>query len=1209
MSSATTKVSIIDAQGVVVCQYHLGDGEHLIGRGAQCAIQIDGDGVSRQHARLILTGDTIEIEDLESTSGTTVEGAPVQSRMGLQLHQRLWVSNYHVVLERLGFSGLMEGSRMGAGRFVLKLELGKGGMGAVWLAFDEVEQADVALKVFTDERAGMDAEGLNDLKREVEKTQCLQHPHIVRMGQFWNEEGEPPFISMEYVAGTDLHELKRSAAGSILSWDKVRAYMMQLCDALNFAHSQRLAHRDIKPSNFLIDHEGNLKLTDFGISASLANSALSVTAPSLMGSGTPQYMSPQQMDGNPPNVTDDIYSVGATFYDLLTSKPPFYQGELSYQIRHADPVPISQRLQELGLQNEIPDYIEAIVMACLQKDPGQRPQSMEIIRYWIESAEAGVEADPDAPHGTELSPAQTGWDEAEPDGELKVVWPPRNEAAQAEVEQPRNGWMGVGIAAGVALLVWLVAGLADIKPIYAGMSPLVAGFGGEEPEVPAGPVRLAPPPDEPSQNELEQLWLTNATRLVENRSAWVGVMEEIQQVCTRLEPEVHVLVDPDEMVPFTNELGRLLEQYTTPPLSVTNVQTALWIRSLQTVASDEGALDTLRLKVRARNIQPRLRPSLNREFAALVLEEFRKSPRFAEAEEETKLAGAVPTPDPTEPWFDFELQLKLAQPLLQAGHSLELGEYQPHLGQSLAAPYPGQQGGNGFFNRLFPAVVKLNQEATNNQVNLPEDYSKIGGNGFSFSFAPILESAAVPTNRLMHLQAQLEDVEHMARVLRESGVLSIEALQRAKVCPEDHVYANTGLKPELIFHDQENITNAVGVVYPYRIKLRSLSTGVAKVVSALSTHSACVIRKIHLTPSTKLPEKPTSGGFYFPNGLPPEYAQSLAQLSLTTLNVRTLVQEGPLEVTIDLDYSRQQGEPPTETPPEPLQAVLQNEPPPWSIAVTNHLVFNPRVWKEIHHVNRPLPRLQADSADEPLGISALKVTAIRTNYATLSGRTYLNGATIRHEFMMDDADHLVKPYGTQSQAPLATFLPQAPMPSQYGLTRANGWMPAPQTVRPLHQFIGVGASWLAYQPDWEMKAVFQAVSMPGQAQLTQARLNPSGQINGMTYDLDLITRNQSETNYATNRVRIQSSQPYKFARSFEADFRHQTPHQTPVNLKQFREGRRLLIDGEVFQVRLITGDEVTLVSDLTCGGTGKEYRKTFVPDPVTNGTTPRPRPD
>ena len=341
--------------------------------------------------------------------------------------------------------------------------------------------------------------------------------------------------------------------------------------------------------------------------------------------------------------------------------------------------------------------------------------------------------------------------------------------------------------------------------------------------------------------------------------------------------------------------------------------------------------------------------------------------------------------------------------------------------------------------------------------------------------------------------------------------------------------------------------------------------------------------------------------------MPPEYAQSLAQLSLTTLNVRTLVQEGPLEVTIDLDYSRQQGEPPTETPPEPLQAVLQNEPPPWSIAVTNHLVFNPRVWKEIHHVNRPLPRLQADSADEPLGISALKVTAIRTNYATLSGRTYLNGATIRHEFMMDDADHLVKPYGTQSQAPLATFLPQAPMLRSTALP-GKRLDACPSNRSAVASIYRGGRKLAGLSTGWEMKAVFQAVSMPGQAQLTQARLNPSGQINGMTYDLDLITRNQSETNYATNRVRIQSSQPYKFARSFEADFRHQTPHQTPVNLKQFREGRRLLIDGEVFQVRLITGDEVTLVSDLTCGGTGKEYRKPSfqIRSPMAD---PRPRPD
>ena len=1206
MSLASTKVSVFDAQGVAVGEFHLTEGAHLIGRGVHCAIQIDGDGVSRQHARLTLSSESIEIEDLDSTSGTTLDGVPIQGRAVVQAHQRLWVSNYHVLIERLGFRGLVEGSRMGAGRYVLRLELGKGGMGAVWLAYDTEQQVDVALKVFTDERAGTDAEGLNDLRREVEKTQCLQHPHIVRMGEFWKSEGEPPFISMEYVEGTDLHELKRSTSESILPWSRVRDYMLQLCDALNYAHSQRLAHRDIKPSNFLIDHEGKLKLTDFGISASLANSALSVTAPSLMGSGTPQYMSPQQMDGNPPSVTDDIYSVGATFYDLLTSKPPFFQGELSYQIRHSDPVPISRRLQELGLQNDIPDYIEAIVMACLQKDPGQRPQSMEIIRLWIESAESGGEADPGAPHATQAGAALSGW-EAEPESDQEI-WPPRNETAQTEIEQPKSGWMGVGIAAGLALLIWLGTGLAGIKPIFAGMSPLVAGFGGEESVEPDRPAKPVVPPVGPTPDELEELWLTNATRLVESRGVWVGLLQEMQRVCARLEPEVFVLVDPDEMVPFTNDLSGMLKQYPTPPQSVTNVQSALWVRSMQSVPAETGVLDTVRLQLRARNIQPRLRPSVNREYARLVLKQFHESPLIVADEESSKLVGTVPTPDLKEPWFDFEMELKLAYPLLATSAQLELGDFQKPMGQFLAAPYPGQQDGIGFFNRLYPAIVELNRQTTNQQVRIPEDYPKIGGNGFSFSFASVLESASVPTNRLSHLQAQLDDVVHMMRVLRGSGIQSIESLQRSKVCPDDFLYVTNGLKPELIFHDQDFATNSVGIAYPYRVKFHGLSASVADAVSRFAEHSACRVRNVHITPNTQPPIRPRNASVFFPAGLPQEYAQTLAnpQLALTTSNVRTLVREESLEVTLDLDYTRRTNNVVDEPVPEPLQALLQITPPQWALADANHLVFNPRVWKEIHLSNVPEPRWQADSIQEPLGISALKITAIRTNYATISGRTVLSGGTIRHELAADDSAHLVKPYITQIQAPLATFLPQVPMPSQQSLTRRVGAVPNPQAVLTMHQFTGVNARWLAYQPDWEIKAIFQAASRPGQAQLAQARQNPSGRINGMTYDLDLITRNAGEDAYNTNRVRFQSDAPHQLVRSFEADLIYQTPYQNAVVLKQFREGRRMLIDGEVFQVTQITGTSVTLVSDLACGGNGKIYRKTFSPSASESPGQPRP---
>jgi hypothetical protein len=137
----------------------------------------------------------------------------------------------------------------------------------------------------------------------------------------------------------------------------------------------------------MIDTEGNLKLADFGIAATLNSSSLNFTSSSVLGSGTPPYMSPQQLDGKRPQVTDDIYSVGATFYDLLTSKPPFHQGDISYQVRHTEVSPMSERLEELELANDIPDYVGAIVMACLQKDPAQRPQSMRVIREWIQSGE------------------------------------------------------------------------------------------------------------------------------------------------------------------------------------------------------------------------------------------------------------------------------------------------------------------------------------------------------------------------------------------------------------------------------------------------------------------------------------------------------------------------------------------------------------------------------------------------------------------------------------------------------------------------------------------------------------------------------------------------------------------------------------------------------------------------------------------------------
>lgn len=141
----------------------------------------------------------------------------------------------------------------------------------------EGQQDECAIKLLPREMS-QDSEHLKYLQREVNRCHQIVHPNIVRIGYFWHESGEPAFITLEYVDGLNLDALKKQSAQGLLRWSEVQHYMIQLCDALEHAHSKNIAHRDIKPSNFLIDQRGNLKLADFGIAASLAGSTVSFTS-------------------------------------------------------------------------------------------------------------------------------------------------------------------------------------------------------------------------------------------------------------------------------------------------------------------------------------------------------------------------------------------------------------------------------------------------------------------------------------------------------------------------------------------------------------------------------------------------------------------------------------------------------------------------------------------------------------------------------------------------------------------------------------------------------------------------------------------------------------------------------------------------------------------------------------------------------------------
>jgi serine/threonine protein kinase len=260
-------------------------------------------------------------------------------------------------------------------RYVLREILGRGGMGIVWLAVDEQLERDVALK-FLPEMVAFDEHAVSDLKRETKKSQELRHHHIVQVYDFVSDK-QNACISMEYVDGSTLSAIKARKPQHCFEVSEIRDWVEQLCEALAYAHRKaRIVHRDLKPANLMVNSKGELKVTDFGIARSLTDSASMLTL-ACGTSGTLVYMSPQQLDGEKASHLDDIYSAGATLYELLTSKPPFYSGQIDRQIREKTPLSIDERRAELDLASgaQVPPQWQEAIAACLAKDPAKRPQS------------------------------------------------------------------------------------------------------------------------------------------------------------------------------------------------------------------------------------------------------------------------------------------------------------------------------------------------------------------------------------------------------------------------------------------------------------------------------------------------------------------------------------------------------------------------------------------------------------------------------------------------------------------------------------------------------------------------------------------------------------------------------------------------------------------------------------------------------------------
>jgi tetratricopeptide (TPR) repeat protein len=268
---------------------------------------------------------------------------------------------------------LAEGTELGRRYRILRL-LGVGGMGQVYLARDVELDREVALKLIRPDLSESQTV-LGRFKREVHLSSKVTHRNVLRVHDLSESEGVF-FLTMEYVRGRDLSALLREDGR--LPVDRVVRIFREICDGLAAAHAQQVLHRDLKPQNILIDEADHVHITDFGLAKSVQSDGLTETG-ALMG--TPDYISPEQIQGKPADERSDIYALGLILYQMLTGTMPF-SGQTSWEValQRRDPTPASR------LNPKTPKYLQQVLERCMAVDPSLRYPTVGAILADLERA-------------------------------------------------------------------------------------------------------------------------------------------------------------------------------------------------------------------------------------------------------------------------------------------------------------------------------------------------------------------------------------------------------------------------------------------------------------------------------------------------------------------------------------------------------------------------------------------------------------------------------------------------------------------------------------------------------------------------------------------------------------------------------------------------------------------------------------------------------
>jgi len=336
-----------------------------------------------------------------------------------------------------------------AGRYRLERKLGSGGMADVWLAEDQELGRKVAIKMLH-ERYANDTQFVERFRREATHAAGLSHPNVVSIFDRGETDGSY-YIVMEYVEGRTLKELLVTRGPCPVP--VAISYVRQVLAALRYAHRNGIVHRDIKPHNVLVDHEGRVKVADFGIAR--AGSSQMTEAGSIIG--TAQYLSPEQARGAPVDESSDLYSTGIVLYELLTGDLPF-NGETPVEIamKHLSQVPSAPS----SIRSEIPRDLDLVVLRALAKEPAERYRSAKEMDRDLELVGRGD------PVGTETEAAATMVLRGETTAATTVRPVPagfggdeRYRSYEGEVRTGRAWWpwlVALGAAVALGVIGWFV---------------------------------------------------------------------------------------------------------------------------------------------------------------------------------------------------------------------------------------------------------------------------------------------------------------------------------------------------------------------------------------------------------------------------------------------------------------------------------------------------------------------------------------------------------------------------------------------------------------------------------------------------------------------------------------------------------------------------------------------------------------------------------